>query len=174
MKLSRKSLLIAVAAGAILVGLVVSVLIFGNKKSGPEIINATPSATATPFATERTLLGQLSKDLSAAYLTYDRPGSPAYYESIKPFLTTAFFDQVVGETSRVAARITDVTPVTSQAKDARVTAISDHDATVEVAVRSKEKTGKEYDQTAKVHWVRVGDRWSADSFLVTKSDLPAG
>lgn len=172
MKLSRKSLFIVAVAGAVLVGLVVAALIFGNKQPEPNIVSATPSATATPFTAERALLGQLSKELSAAYLTYDRPGSPAYYESVKPFLTKAFFDQVFRETSQVASRITDVTPVISQAQDARVTAISDHDATVEVTVRSKEKTGKEYDQTAKIHWVRIGDRWSADSFLVTKSNLP--
>lgn len=132
-----------------------------------------PTPTPTPAVQEkdRALLGQLSGELAAKFQTYSKPAATEYFESIKPYLTESFYQQVVLDNKRAAEKIHEITPVQSAASKVKSVQANKDSATVVVTINSTEGTLR-YDQEVEVHWVKAGDRWSADSLLVNNSTRP--
>lgn len=127
----------------------------------------SPTTTVDAFAKDRQLVKQLSGEFAAKYFTYTKPDSPEYFASIKPFMTDAFY----GETTKLNARYANtpggIPSSQSQSESVSVTQIDQTGATVTTQIKTTESGNKSFEQTIEIHWVRNGDRWSADSLRIT-------
>lgn len=152
--------MILVATGAILL------LGKHSKTSPPRVIpSATPSVVV--FA-DQALVERLSRELATKYQTFARSDDPAYFASIKPYITDALLKQTEEQDTRYAGRVPFLKPVRSEVST--ITANGQgNDAMAEVRLDSLDlDTGKNFSQTLRIVWHKTGDRWTATDIKTTE------
>jgi hypothetical protein len=162
---TRTKVIILIAA---IVLVIVGIVAFALQKpsSAPEVV-PTASPTETPFA-DAALIERLSSELGAKYQTFTDSGSPAYFASLQPYVTSDLLNYIKNQSSRYAGRVAIFKPIRSTTSSVEVTGKDDHaTATVHLSL-TKLQTGQQLDQTLKIEWQKSGDRWTANNIQTTQ------
>lgn len=161
--LNAKTILVALVI-LIALGLALIAVLGRDEPTTPAV---TPSATPTadPYAQDRAVLAELSKDFAAKFFTYQRPNDPAYFDSIRPYMTSEFFSENKRVTDREAYALSRAKPIRSTAESSEVTEIGRDNAQATVTITTEEG-GRTREQTLELLWVKRGERWSVNGVRV--------
>ncbi len=161
--LNAKTILVALVI-LIALGLALVAALGRDEPTAPTV---TPSATPTadPYAQDRAVLAELSKDFAVKFFTYQKPNAPAYFDSIRPYMTAEFFSENKRVTDRETYALSRANPIRSTAESSAVTEIGRDNAQATVTITTEEG-GRTREQTLELLWVKRGERWSVNGIRV--------
>ncbi len=159
MNRNRKILLVIITL--LLAGIALA-LAFMTRDSRPASIGITPSAspTSTPALTrsDQELLERLSREFAGKYLSYKRPDSGEYLNSIKPYMTSELHTKVALENQK-AARFPDIPSVTTSVGSVTFATNTERVADMKVDGQSSTSDNQSYEESLTFRWEKRGERW---------------
>lgn len=161
--MKRKKIIILAVIVALAAGLALATLL--NRPAEPIYVSPSASPTSDSFSRDRTLLQGLSEEFGAKFFTYQKPNDPAYFDSIRPYMTPEFFAENKRLTDRETVALDRSTPIKSTVTSAEVTEIDGRTARVRV-VLTTEASNRQRNQTIVLNWMRQDDRWAVTSVQI--------
>lgn len=164
MKRPRTKTVVIILVVVVAVGLAAATLL-SRQPAEPLQPTVSPTPTADPYAQDRAILGELSKDFGAKFFTYQKPNDPAYFDSIRPYMTPEFFTENKRITDRETYAISRATPIRSTVQRTEVTEIDGRSADVTIHILTEE-SGDIRDQTVMLSWVKQGQQWKVNTVKI--------
>ncbi len=134
-----------------------------DKPVSPVAVTTTPPALTDQ---NRALLEQLGSDLAQKFFTYNAQGSATYLQSLRPYLTDAFYNDTVRSTKSSER---ELRPSSSTVEGVKIVSLSNDEAVTQTRLTIANSEFR-YKQLIEFGWQKNNDRWQATYMIVRDND----